>query len=131
MQRIGLATLVVNDYDAAIDFFVGKLDFQLVEDTLLEQENKRWVVVAPQGTEQTGLLLAKASDSEQQTVVGKQTGGRVAFFLYTDNFWRDFDKYSSRGVKFTRAPVTQEYGTVAVFEDLCGNQWDLIEQAVA
>lgn len=128
-QRIGLSTIVVDDYDATIDFFVDKLGFKLIEDTFLEEENKRWVVVAPQGSKQTSLLLAKASDDEQKKAVGKQTGGRVAFFLYTDDFWRDFQTYTNKGVKFIREPVARDYGTVAVFEDNCGNQWDLIEHS--
>ncbi len=127
-QRIGLSTLVVHDYDSAIEFFVEKLGFLLVEDTFLVDENKRWVVVAPVGTEEAALLLAKASSPEQTAAVGNQTGGRVAFFLYTDDFWRDFKTYTSNGVHFIREPVEQDYGTVAVFEDICGNQWDLIER---
>lgn len=128
-QRIGLSTVVVDDYDATIEFFVDKLGFQLIEDTFLDEESKRWVVVAPKGSEQTSLLLAKASDDKQKKTIGNQTGGRVAFFLYTDDFWRDFESYKTKGVKFIREPVTQEYGTVAVFEDNCGNQWDLIEHS--
>ncbi len=127
-QRIGLSTLVVHDYDSAIEFFVEKLGFLLVEDTFLVDENKRWVVVAPVGMEEAALLLAKASSPEQTAAVGNQTGGRVAFFLYTDDFWRDFKTYTSNGVPFIREPVEQDYGTVAVFEDICGNQWDLIER---
>lgn len=126
-QRIGLTTLVVHDYDAAIEFFVDKLGFQLVEDTLIKSENKRWVVVAPNGSTESGLLLAKASDDIQVNSIGNQTGGRVAFFLYTDDFWRDFEQYKSKGIKFIREPVKQPYGTVAVFEDICGNLWDLLE----
>jgi len=126
-QRIGLTTLVVDEYDAAIEFFVDKLGFQLVEDTLIKSENKRWVVVAPNGSTESGLLLAKASDDIQVNSVGNQTGGRVAFFLYTDDFWRDFEQYKSKGIKFIREPVKQPYGTVAVFEDICGNLWDLLE----
>jgi len=126
-QRIGLTTLVVDEYDAAIEFFVDKLGFQLVEDTLIKSENKRWVVVAPNGSTESGLLLAKASDDIQVNSIGNQTGGRVAFFLYTDDFWRDFEQYKSKGIKFIREPVKQPYGTVAVFEDICGNLWDLLE----
>ena len=126
-QRIGLSTIVVHDYDAAIDFFVEKLGFRLMEDTFLESENKRWVVVAPTGSCESALLLAKASGDDQFEVVGKQTGGRVAFFLYTDDFWRDFEAYKSKGVKFVRDPIEQSYGTVAVFEDDSGNLWDLLE----
>lgn len=128
-QIIGLSTVVVHEYDEAIDFFVGKLGFRLVEDMFLEAENKRWVVVAPKGSKESGMLLAKASDDGQIESIGRQTGGRVAFFLYTDNFWRDFEAYKSRGVKFIRNPITQSYGTVAVFEDISGNLWDLLERA--
>lgn len=128
-QRIGLVTIVVREYDSAIEFFVEKLGFRLVEDTFLESENKRWVVVTPAGSTESGLLLAKASDDIQARSIGKQTGGRVAFFLYTDDFWRDFQAYKSKGVKFIREPITQSYGTVAVFEDISGNQWDLLEQS--
>jgi len=117
-QRIGLSTLVVSEYDAAIAFFVDKLGFDLVEDTFLESENKRWVVVAPDSSTGSGLLLAEASNDVQARSIGNQTGGRVAFFLYTDNFWRDFQQYSSKGVKFIREPETHSYGTVAVFEDI-------------
>lgn len=127
-QRIGLSTLVVYDYDAAIEFFVKKLGFRLIEDTFLESENKRWVVVAPNGSSESGLLLAKASSDVQVKSIGSQTGGRVAFFLYTDDFWRDFKAYRSKGIKFIRDPVKQSYGTVAVFEDISGNLWDLLEQ---
>ena len=126
-QRIGLSTLVVSEYDAAIAFFVDKLGFDLVEDTFLESENKRWVVVASDSSTGSGLLLAEASNDVQVRSIGNQTGGRVAFFLYTDDFWRDFQQYSSKGVKFIREPETHSYGTVAVFEDISGNLWDLIE----
>lgn len=128
-QRIGLVTIVVREYDSAIEFFVEKLGFHLIEDTFLESKNKRWVVVAPDGSTESGLLLAKASDDIQARSIGNQTGGRVAFFLYTDDFWRDFQSYKSNGVKFIREPATQSYGTVAVFEDISGNHWDLIEQS--
>jgi len=126
-QRIGLSTLVVHDYDAAIEFFVEKLGFCLMEDTFSESEDKRWVVVAPASSTESGLLLAKASSDVQVTSIGSQTGGRVAFFLYTDDFWRDFEAYKANGIKFVRDPVKQSYGTVAVFEDISGNLWDLLE----
>jgi catechol 2,3-dioxygenase-like lactoylglutathione lyase family enzyme len=126
-QRIALSTLVVHDYDVAIEFFVAKLGFSLVEDTHLETEDKRWIVVAPAGSTESGLLLAKASDSYQLKAIGKQTGGRVAFFLHTDDFWRDFNAYKSKGIIFVRDPEEQSYGTVAVFEDISGNLWDLLE----
>ncbi|NND71378.1 MAG: VOC family protein [Rhodothermales bacterium] len=129
-QRIGLATLVVNEYDAAIEFFVDKLGFRLIEDTLLESENKRWVVVAPVGSTESGLLLARASGDIQVDSIGNQAGGRVAFILYTDDFWRDFLEYKSKGIKFIRDPKKQSYGTVAVFADISGNLWDLLEPTV-
>ena len=117
----------MHDYDAAIKFFVETLGFCLVEDTFVESEDKRWVTVAPAGSTESGLLLAKASDDVQVGAIGNQTGGRVAFFLYTDNFWRDFEAYKSNGIKFVRNPVEQSYGMVAVFEDISGNLWDLLE----
>jgi len=126
-RRIALSTLVVRDYDAAIEFFVEKLGFFLVEDTHIESEGKRWVIVAPAGSKESGLLLAKASDNVQDSAIGNQTGGRVAFILYTDDFWRDFEVYERKGVKFVRKPLKQSYGTVAVFEDISGNLWDLLE----
>ncbi len=128
-QRIVQVALVVDDYDAAIDFYTRQLDFELVEDTLLS-ETKRWVVVAPKNSASHGgchLLLAKAANDEQQSRVGNQTGGRVFLFLYTDNFWRDYSQMLARGVHFTIAPHVEAYGTVAVFADLYGNLWDLIE----
>ena len=125
-QRIAHIALVVDNYDDAIEFYTKKLDFQLLEDTRL-CENKRWVMVAPQGARECSLLLAKASNERQAAAVGNQTGGRVGFFLFTDNFWRDYEKLKSRDVHFVRPPQDFEYGTVAVFEDLYGNMWDLIE----
>ncbi len=126
-QRIALSTLLVANYDSAIAFFVNSLGFDLIEDTLIASEKKRWVIVAPSGSNESGLLLAQASTGEQLQATGQQAGGRVAFFLYTDDFWRDYELYKSRGVRFTREPVTQAYGTVAVFEDVSGNLWDLLE----
>ena len=126
-QRLGLVSLVVVDYDEALDFFVGKLNFELIEDTPVPEQNKRWVVVAPPGSGQTRLLLARASTPEQAASVGNQTGGRVFLFLYTDDFKRDYQAYRARGVDFVRAPKTEPYGTVAVFRDLYGNLWDLLE----
>ena len=126
-QRLGLVSLVVVDYDEALDFFVGKLNFELIEDTPVPEQNKRWVVVAPPGSGQTRLLLARASTPEQAASVGNQTGGRVFMFLYTDDFKRDYQAYRARGVDFVRAPKTEPYGTVAVFRDLYGNLWDLLE----
>ncbi len=125
-QRIAHLTLVVNDYDEAIDFYTHKLNFDLIEDTALS-ETKRWVLVAPQGPAGCCLLLAKADSEEQKSRVGNQTGGRVFLFLYTDNFWRDYTAMQQAGINFLRPPVEQPYGTVAVFEDLYGNQWDLLE----
>jgi catechol 2,3-dioxygenase-like lactoylglutathione lyase family enzyme len=123
MQSLIQITLVVDDYDDALAFYVGKLGFQLLEDTQLD-EHKRWVVISC--GEGAALLLAKA-EGEQQQAVGHQTGGRVGFFLGTDNFVRDYKAYCSMGVIFVREPETSEYGTVAVFQDLYGNLWDLIE----
>lgn len=129
-QRIAMTSLVVRDYDEALDFFVGKLDFELIEDTSVPEQNKRWVVVAPPGGGQTRLLLARASTPEQAASVGNQTGGRVFMFLYTDDFQRDFDVYRQRGIEFVRGPKNEPYGTVAVFRDLYGNLWDLLEPSV-
>ncbi len=125
-QRIAHIALLVDDYDAAIEFYTLKLDFHILEDTKLSEE-KRWVMLAPKGAKECCLLLAKASNEEQASFVGNQTGGRVFLFLYTDDFWRDYEKMKSRGVKFVRPPQDFDYGTVAVFEDLYGNKWDLIE----
>lgn len=125
-QRISQVALVVNDYDDAIEFYTKKLGFTLLEDTRLSEE-KRWVLVAPNGAKECALLLAKAANDEQSSRVGNQTGGRVFLFLFTDDFWRDYEKLKSRDINFVRAPQKLEYGTVAVFEDLYGNLWDLIE----
>ena len=125
-QHIAHLALVVADYDEAIAFYTQKLQFDLLEDTRLS-DTKRWVRVAPKGASDCALLLAKAADEEQQSRVGNQTGGRVFLFLSTDNFWRDYQMYLDNGVKFVRPPVEEPYGTVAVFEDLYGNLWDLIE----
>ncbi len=124
MQFLAAVTLVVPDYDAAITFYVGKLGFGLLEDTPLAN-GKRWVKVMPQGA-QTALLLAKASDAEQSAVIGNQTGGRVAFFLRTDDFDKEFARMSANGVKFLEIPRTETYGKVVVFADPFGNRWDLI-----
>lgn len=125
-QRIAHIALVVDDYDDAIEFYTQKLDFQLLEDTKLS-DNKRWVMIAPQGAKECCLLLAKAANEQQATFVGNQTGGRVFLFLFTDDFSRDYEKLKSREIKFVRPPQEFEYGTVAVFEDLYGNLWDLVE----
>lgn len=125
-QRIAHIALVVEDYDDAIQFYTKKLDFDLVEDTPLS-ETKRWVMVAPKGAQECCLLLARAVDAEQRSRVGNQTGGRVFLFLHTDDFWRDYERMKARGVKFVRPPKEEPYGIVAVFEDLYGNQWDLLQ----
>lgn len=124
---IGYVALVVRDYDEAIAFYVDKLGFTLVEDTFIEEQDKRWVLVAPPDSTGTKLLLARASDDKQTSRVGNQTGGRVFLFLHTDDFWRDYNAYTGKGVKFIREPKEEGYGTVAVFEDLYGNRWDLLE----
>lgn len=132
-QRLALVTLLIDDYDEAINFFVNTLEFDLTEDTALPASTdavrkRRWVVVAPPGNGGAALLLAEASDEQQRSRIGDQTGGRVSLFLHTDNFWRDYERYQSRGVRFVRGePREEPYGTVAVFEDICGNLWDMIE----
>jgi len=153
-QSLAAIALVVRDYDEALDFYVGKLGFTLVEDTFLPHENKRWVVVAPPGSTDTPLghglpptfghglptvaavrpqvsgcrlLLARASTPEQQSRIGNQTGGRVFLFLHTDDFWRDYHAYRAKGIRFLRDPADHPYGTAAVFEDLYGNLWDLVQ----
>jgi catechol 2,3-dioxygenase-like lactoylglutathione lyase family enzyme len=128
-QRLGLVSLVVRDYDEAIAFFVGKLGFDLVEDKPVPEQAKRWVVIAPPGAQESRLLLARASTPEQAARIGAQTGGRVFLFLYTDDFWRDYERYRAKGVEFVRPPAQHDYGTVAVFKDLYGNQWDLLQPA--
>ena len=125
-QSIIHIALVVRDYDEAIDFFCRKLHFTLVEDTYQPEQDKRWVLVAPPGSSGTNLLLARASTLEQEAFIGKQTGGRVFLFLWTDDFWRDYDEMLALGIEFVRDPKTASYGTVAVFKDLYGNLWDLI-----
>jgi catechol 2,3-dioxygenase-like lactoylglutathione lyase family enzyme len=125
-QRIAHIALVVKDYDEAIHFYTTKLDFELLEDTRLSAE-KRWVMVAPPGAKECNLLLAKAANNQQLYSVGNQTGGRVFLFLFTDDFWRDYNKYKERNISFVRPRHEEPYGTVAVFEDLYGNMWDLIE----
>ena len=126
-QTLGLVSLVVRDYDEAIAFYIGILGFTLVEDTYIPEQSKRWVVVAPPGSTESCLLLARASNPEQATFVGNQTGGRVFLFLWTDNFARDYQAYAARGVRFVREPKEESYGRVAVFEDLYGNLWDLLQ----
>jgi catechol 2,3-dioxygenase-like lactoylglutathione lyase family enzyme len=125
-QHLAHITLLVADYDEAIDFYTRKLNFNLVEDTALENE-KRWVLVAPSGSRECCLLLAKASSEEQKKHVGNQTGGRVFLFLHTDNFDRDYQNLIQKNIQIVREPKREAYGTVAVFADLYGNLWDLIE----
>lgn len=125
-QYIAHIALVVRDYDEAIAFYTNKLGFTLVEDRRLS-DTKRWVLVAPPGPGHCALLLARAANEEQATRIGNQAGGRVFLFLYTDDFARDYQRYRAAGVIFVRAPVTEPYGTVAVFEDLYGNRWDLLQ----
>ena len=125
-QKIAHIALVVNDYDEAIQFYTKKLNFKLVEDTKLSEE-KRWVVVAPPGARESSLVLAKADTEKQSLSIGNQTGGRVFLFLFTDDFQRDYMAMLEKGVKFVRKPQKEPYGTVAVFEDLYGNLWDLLE----
>jgi catechol 2,3-dioxygenase-like lactoylglutathione lyase family enzyme len=130
MQSLGYISLVVRDYDEAIAYFTQKLGFDLIEDspsTGREGREKRWVLVAPPGSHGTKLLLAKASTSEETAHIGNQTGGRVFLFLHTDDFQRDYKAMTTRGVKFLEAPREEAYGTVAVFEDLYGNKWDLLQ----
>jgi len=126
-QSIAHVALVVKDYDEAIDFYVNKLRFTLVEDTYQPAQDKRWVIVAPPGSTGATLLLAQASKPEQAAVIGNQTGGRVFLFLRTDDFQRDYRRMVSIGIEFVREPKDEPYGTVAVFKDLYGNLWDLIE----
>lgn len=126
-QSIVHIALVVKEYDEAIDFYTKKLNFVLVEDTYLPEQDKRWVVVAPPGSSGTTILLARASKPEQLSFIGNQAGGRVFLFLGTDDFWRDYNHMISKGIEFVRAPEEQSYGTVAVFKDLYGNLWDLVQ----
>jgi catechol 2,3-dioxygenase-like lactoylglutathione lyase family enzyme len=126
-QSIMHLALLVRDYDEAIAFYTKKLHFTLVEDTYQPEQEKRWVLVAPPGTSETTLLLARASTTEQEAYIGNQTGGRVFLFLKTDDFWRDYHEMISLGIKFVRKPKLAPYGIVAVFEDVYGNLWDLVE----
>ena len=126
-QSIVHVALVVKDYDEAIAFYTKKLHFTLVEDIYQPEQDKRWVVVSPPGSNATTLLLARASKPEQQSFIGNQTGGRVFLFLNTDDFWRDYNEMISKGIKFIREPKEESYGLVAVFEDLYGNLWDLLQ----
>jgi len=126
-QSIVHIALVVRDYDEALDFYINKLKFELVEDTYQPEQDKRWVVISPPGSTGVSLLLAKASKAEQLDFIGNQAGGRVFLFLNTDDFWRDYNRMVADGIKFVRPPQEQDYGTVAVFEDLYGNKWDLLQ----
>jgi catechol 2,3-dioxygenase-like lactoylglutathione lyase family enzyme len=130
-HAIAHVAVVVRDYDEAIAFYTQTLGFTLVEDTYQPEQDKRWVVVAPAGSTGTSLLLARAATPEQARFVGNQTGGRVFLFLSTDDFWRDYHRLSAAGVRFVRPPSEAPYGTVAVFEDLYGNRWDLVEYRTA
>ncbi|QEM13053.1 VOC family protein [Mucilaginibacter rubeus] len=124
-QFIAHITVVVSNYDEAIQFYTEKLNFDLIEDTLIN-ENKRWVLVRPKGSSECSLLLAKAVGEEQQQRIGRQTGGRVFLFLRTDDFWRDYHAMRNRNIEFVREPKAESYGTVAVFKDPFGNLWDLL-----
>lgn len=126
-RSLALVALVVRDYDEAIAYFTQTLDFVLKEDLSIDAQDKRWVVVAPPGAHETNLVLARASNPEQEMFIGNQTGGRVSFFLRTDDFWRDYRSFRARGVEFVRPPKEEDHGTVAVFKDLYGNLWDLVE----
>ena len=125
-QSISKVTIVVNDYDEAINYYVGVLGFELIEDSTLNAD-KRWVVVAPNGTSGCQLLLARAANSKQKASIGNQAGGRVFLFLQTDNFWQDYQRYLASGVTFTEEPREEIYGTVVVFEDIYGNRWDMVQ----
>jgi catechol 2,3-dioxygenase-like lactoylglutathione lyase family enzyme len=130
-QSIGLTALLVRDYDEALEFYVGILGFQVVEDTFIAAQDKRWVIIAPAGSSESALLLARAANPEQAARIGNQTGGRVFLFLHTDDFWRDYAAFKARGVVFVRDPKAESYGMVAVFKDLYGNLWDLLQPATA
>jgi catechol 2,3-dioxygenase-like lactoylglutathione lyase family enzyme len=126
-QSLGLISLLVREYDEAIAFFVGTLGFCLIEDSYIPEQNKRWVVVKPKRSSSACLLLARATTEDQKSRIGNQSGDRVFLFLYTDDFWRDYESFKLNGVAFVRAPEQQPHGIVAVFKDLWGNSWDLIQ----
>ena len=126
-QSIVHIAILVREYDEALDFYINKLNFVLIEDTYQPEQDKRWVVIAPPGSTGTTLLLARASTPEQLSFIGRQTGGRVFLFLNTDDFWRDYRSMLAQGIHFVREPKKAEYGMVAVFEDLYGNLWDLLQ----
>jgi catechol 2,3-dioxygenase-like lactoylglutathione lyase family enzyme len=123
--------LVVRDYDEALEFFCGRLGFELVEDSYVPEQDKRWVLIAPPGGSGAQILLARASTPEQQAAIGHQTGGRVFLFLHSDDFWRDYQAMTAAGITFVRPPKRAAYGTVAVWEDLYGNLWDLVGPEVS
>lgn len=125
-QYLAHITILVDDYDRAIAFYTQKLHFTLLEDRVLT-DHKRWVLLRPKGAKETALLLARAASEEQKSAIGRQAGGRVFLFLYTDNFARDYQNLIDKGITIIREPVSEAYGTVAVFQDLYGNLWDLIE----
>lgn len=127
IQSIAQVAIVVRDYDEALAFYVGVLGFRLIEDTYISAQHKRWVSIAPPGAESCRLLLARAVGEHQSSRIGDQTGGRVFLFLHTDDFWRDYRLYQARGVTFIREPAEESFGTVAVFKDLYGNLWDLVQ----
>ncbi len=126
-QSIVHIALVVRDYDEALEFYINKLNFVLIEDTYQPEQDKRWVVISPPGSVGTTLLIARASKPEQEPFIGNQSGGRVFLFLNTDDFWRDYHSMIAKGIKFVREPKKADYGMVAVFEDLYGNLWDLLQ----
>jgi len=128
-QSIAHVALLVRDYDEAIAFFTEMLGFVLIEDSYVPEQDKRWVLIAPPGSNGTALVLARPSDPGQRAYVGNQTGGRVTFFLHTDDFWRDYGSMIARGIVFVREPAVASYGIAAVFEDLYGNLWDLVQPA--
>lgn len=127
IQSVVHIALVVKDYDEAIEFYTKELHFTLIEDTYQPEQDKRWVVVSPPGSSGTTILLARASKPEQLKFIGNQAGGRIFLFLGTDNFWRDYNEMIEKGIEFVREPKEQSYGTVAVFKDLYGNLWDLVQ----
>ena len=124
--KIIYISVIVKDYDEAIEYYTKKLNFNLIEDTKLS-DTKRWVVISPPGNSETSILLSKALNLKQKKFIGNQTGGRVFLFLHTDNFWEDYDRLKNHGIKFIEKPREEEYGTVAVFEDIYGNKWDLVQ----
>ncbi|WP_028974560.1 VOC family protein [Spirochaeta cellobiosiphila] len=126
-QDIVHIALVVRDYDEAIEFYTQKLHFTLLEDTYQPEQDKRWVIISPPGSTGTTILLARASKPEQEDYIGAQSGGRVFLFLNTDDFWRDYEEMLTRGIEFVRPPKEADYGLVAVFKDLYGNLWDLLQ----